>query len=73
VIELNGVTAEPTDIYDPNRTLSSAYAALFDQWRRVFEIGHANLQRGHGGASTGRLLHLGLAHLTDTRAFPVSS
>ena len=36
VIELNGVTAEPTDIYDPGRTLMSAYAALFDQWRRVF-------------------------------------
>ena len=73
VIELNGVTAEPTDIYDPNRTLWSAYAALFDQWRRVFEIGHANLQRGYGGASALRLLQLGLMHLTDGRAFPVSS
>jgi hypothetical protein len=73
IIELNGVTAEPTDIYDPNRTVWSAYAALFDQWRRVFEIGHANLQRGHGGASVFRLLQLGLAHLADSRAFPVSS
>lgn len=73
VIELNGVTAEPTDIYDPNRSLASAYAALFDQWRRVFEIGAANLQKGHAGASGWRLLQLGLAHLTDGRGFPVSS
>ena len=73
VIELNGVTAEPTDIYDPGRTVWSAYAALFDQWHRVFEIGQANLRRGHGGASAFRLLQLGLAHLADRRAFPVSS
>jgi hypothetical protein len=73
VIELNGVTAEPTDIYDPNRTVWSAYAALFDQWRRVFEIGAANLRQGHHGASPIRLLQLALAHLRDGRAFPVSS
>lgn len=73
VIELNGVTAEPTDIYDPARSVRSAYAALFDQWRRVFEIGHANLRRGHEGASAWRLLRLGLSHLADHRAFPVSS
>ena len=73
VIELNGVTAEPTDIYDPNRSLTSAYAALFDQWRRVFEIGAANLRRGHRGASTLQLLQLGFTHFTASRAFPVSS
>jgi hypothetical protein len=73
VIELNGVAAEPTDIYDPDRSLVSAYAALFDQWRRVFEIGRANLERGHDGASAMRLLQLALRHLTDQRAFPVSS
>lgn len=73
VIELNGVTAEPTDIYDPNRTVVSAYAALFDQWRRVFEIGAANRRRGHVGSSAWRLLQIGLTHLTDGRAFPTSS
>lgn len=73
IIELNGVTAEPTDIYDPGRTVTSAYAALFDQWRRVFEIGAANLRGGHQGASLFRLIKLALAHVTDTRVFPVSS
>jgi hypothetical protein len=73
IVELNGVTAEPTDIYDPDRPIASAYAALFDQWRRVFEIGDANRRRGFEGASAMRLLQLGLAHLADRRAFPVSS
>lgn len=73
VIELNGVTAEPTDIYDPRRTLAGAYATMFDQWRRVFEIGRANLARGHAGASVPRLVRLALSHLSDGRVFPVSS
>ncbi|HEX8027098.1 MAG TPA: hypothetical protein VF491_01485 [Vicinamibacterales bacterium] len=73
IIELNGVAAEPTDIYDPDRSVASAYAALFDQWRRVFEIGAANMRRGHRGASGWQLLRLALAHLTDARVFPVSS
>lgn len=73
IVELNGVTAEPTDIYDPSRSVLSAYAAMFDQWRRVFEIGAANLRRGHRGASAFRLAQLGLLHLGDRRAFPVSS
>jgi hypothetical protein len=73
VVELNGVTAEPTDIYDPQRSLRSAYAALFDQWRRIFEIGSANLRRGHAGASAFELARLGISHLVDARAFPPSS
>jgi hypothetical protein len=73
IIELNGVTAEPTDVYDPRRTLLSSYRALFEQWRLVFEIGAANLARGHRGASASRLLRLGWAHLRDPRVFPASS
>jgi hypothetical protein len=73
IIELNGVTAEPTDIYDPSRSLASAYGALFDQWRRIFEIGAANLRKGHDGATAMRLLRLGVAHWSDGRSFPISS
>ena len=69
----NGVTAEPTDIYDPGRSLVSAYTALFDQWRRIFEIGAANMRRGTSGATAMRLLKVGLAHLHDRRSFPISS
>jgi membrane protein DedA with SNARE-associated domain/pimeloyl-ACP methyl ester carboxylesterase len=47
VVELNGVTSEATNIYDPKNTLLDAYRVLFRQWRLAFEIGFANRARGH--------------------------
>jgi membrane protein DedA with SNARE-associated domain len=46
VIELNGVTSEATSIYDPRYGLLDAYRLLFRQWRRAFEIGARNIERG---------------------------
>jgi hypothetical protein len=46
VIELNGVSAEATHIYDPAVSLIEAYRVMFRQWRIAFEIGAANRQRG---------------------------
>ena len=46
VIELNGVTSEPTHIYDPAVSLFEAYAALFRQWSLAFEIGAENAKLG---------------------------
>lgn len=46
VIELNGVSSEATDIYDPRNTLRSAYAKLFHQWELAFRIGAANRAAG---------------------------
>ncbi len=46
VIELNGVTAEPTHIYDPAVSIWDAYRVLFTQWRLAFEIGAANRDAG---------------------------
>lgn len=46
IIELNGVTSESTNIYDPKYSLSEAYRILFSQWRIAFEIGAANCDRG---------------------------
>jgi hypothetical protein len=46
VIELNGVSAEPTHIYDPAVTLCQAYAAMRAQWRMAFEIGAMNRAQG---------------------------
>jgi membrane protein DedA with SNARE-associated domain len=46
VLELNGVTSEPTHIYDPANSVSTAYRVLFEQWRVAFEIGAANVARG---------------------------
>jgi hypothetical protein len=72
IVELNGVTAESTNIYDPAWSLLDAYRTLFAQWRLVFRIGAANLQRGESGVSLRRIAALAWAHLTDRRSFPIS-
>jgi hypothetical protein len=46
VLELNGVSSEPTHMYDPRHSLWAGYRALFDQWRRCFAIGAENRARG---------------------------
>ena len=46
IIELNGVTSESTNIYDPRYSLIDAYRILFRQWRIAFEIGTENIKLG---------------------------
>lgn len=46
VIELNGVTSESTNIYDPGNGLFNAYAVLFRQWRIAFKVGDRNRRLG---------------------------
>ncbi len=46
VLELNGVTSEATNIYDPKNSILVAYKILFNQWRIAFEIGAMNRERG---------------------------
>jgi hypothetical protein len=69
IVELNGVTAESTNIYDPSRSLVAAYRTLFEQWHMVFGIGAANLERGEGWVSLRRIVSLVWSHLTDRRSF----
>ena len=63
IIELNGATAESTNIYDPSRTLLEAYRVLFRQWALVFAIGVANRARGTRPTSLRRLVTLIARHL----------
>ncbi len=46
VIELNGVTSEATNIYDPRHSVWHAYRVLCEQWRIAFAIGAQNRARG---------------------------
>ncbi|MEW6321118.1 MAG: carboxylate--amine ligase [Acidobacteriota bacterium] len=71
IIELNGVSAESTNIYDPSRSVIDAWRTLFEQWQIIFAIGAENRRRGSRPA-TGRLWRLVWEHLTDRRTFPVS-
>ncbi len=58
IIELNGVTSESTNIYDPRYTLTDAYRILFRQWRIAFEVGLANIASGAEPVSVGELIRL---------------
>jgi membrane protein DedA with SNARE-associated domain len=57
-IELNGVTSESTNIYDPRYNLIDAYRILFRQWRLAFEIGKINRDRGDRPLSIRELARL---------------
>jgi pimeloyl-ACP methyl ester carboxylesterase/membrane protein DedA with SNARE-associated domain len=67
VVELNGATAEATNIYDPNNGIGSAYRTLFTQWRLLFEIAAANVERGARPATLGELWQLVRRHREATR------
>jgi hypothetical protein len=72
IVELNGATAESTNIYDPRATLWNAYRTLFRQWSIVFAIGAENRVRGVQPTSSSRLFRLVAAHLATRPAFGVS-
>ncbi len=58
ILELNGVTSEPTHIYDPAATVWSAWRTLAATWSLVFAIGHAQRRRGVPVASAGEIVRL---------------
>ncbi len=60
IIELNGVTSESTNIYDPRYSLRDAYRILFRQWKLAFSIGAANHARGVPITRFSDLIRLGL-------------
>lgn len=72
IVELNGVSAEPTHIYDPNGSLLGAWRALCRHWSLVFAIGAANRRTGASSPSSGRLVWTACAHLAARPALPVA-
>jgi hypothetical protein len=72
IVELNGATAESTNIYDPDGSLVGAYRQLFKQWSLVFGIGAANRASGVEPASAARLIQLLRQHLGTSPAFSTS-
>jgi membrane protein DedA with SNARE-associated domain len=72
IVELNGVTSESTDIYDPAGTLLHAYQQLFRQWSLIFAIGAANRSQGAPVSSARRLLALVRAYLTTPMPCAIS-
>lgn len=67
IVELNGVTSESTNIYDPSRSLLSAYQTLFQQWSLLFHIGDANRRLGQQPTPLWTLVTLIWSHLRSNR------
>ena len=63
IIELNGLTSESTNMYDPKHGLFFAYRTLFNQWKIAFEIGKENRNRGAHGSRLAEVLRLILDYL----------
>lgn len=68
VIELNGITSESTNLYDPTWSLWRAYRVLFKQWRLLFQIGAANRARGEQPSSYQKLLSDVITYYRNPRA-----
>ncbi len=62
VIELNGITSEPTHIYDPKHGPMFGWRALANQWKHAYAIGAHNLQHGAPGMGLWALLRLWRKH-----------
>lgn len=68
IIELNGATSESTNIYDPARSVFSAWGILFRQWSLLFRIAAANRRRGQRPSRPMELLREIRGHYRDRRA-----
>jgi membrane protein DedA with SNARE-associated domain len=58
VLELNGVSAEASSIYDPRKGLGDAYRTLGERWRSLFAIAAANVALGARPATAADLWRL---------------
>jgi membrane protein DedA with SNARE-associated domain len=56
ILELNGVTSESTNIYDPSWSVWRAYCTLFRQWAIAFRIGSMNRDNKHAYEPVAALL-----------------
>jgi membrane protein DedA with SNARE-associated domain len=72
IVELNGVTSESTNIYDPSWSLLRAYRTLFRQWSLLYRIGHANRQQGHASTGILELLWLVFNYYRGLRVDPLA-
>lgn len=72
IVELNGATAESTNIFDPARSLWFMYGTLFRQWILLYQIGYENRKRGVPVPSVWELLGDLWRYRKEQRASPIS-
>jgi len=72
VVELNGVTSESTNVYDPSYGLLRAWRTLGRQWSLAYRIGALNRRRGHRPSSLAALVRAARRHYATLPADRVS-
>ncbi len=72
IVELNGVTSEATNLYDPGRGLYAAYRTLYRQWGLLFRIGAANRAAGAPVTPHREIVRMVWRHLRAAGPDPVS-
>ncbi len=48
IVELNGLTSEPTNLYDPDRSISWAWDMLLGYWKHAAVLSDARIAHGSG-------------------------
>jgi hypothetical protein len=66
ILELNGVSAESVNVYDPKLSLREAYRTLYLQWRVAFEIGARNRAAGFRPTPLVKLIAMVREHWAET-------
>ncbi len=56
IVELNGLSSESTNIYDPEHSLWFAYKTMVQVYDLMFRIGRANVDRGFEPSSARRII-----------------
>ncbi len=53
IVELNGMTSEPTNLYDPDRSIFWAWRMLLGYWKHVEQLAQARLETNTGAPTDG--------------------
>lgn len=72
IVELNGTTSEPTNMYDPDRSVVWAWGVLARQWGRIFALGAWRRRAGRPTVSFGELWRAWRGHAAGVRGSAVS-
>ena len=72
ILELNGVSGEPTSAYDASKTIKHAFALLFRHWELAFAIGAENRKRGCRPDSPLLILREWLSYRRTSRCHPIA-
>lgn len=72
IVELNGVTSESTNVYDPSWSLWRAYRTLCRQWAIAYRIGFLNWRQGTRPTAITELVPMLFAFYTTRQVNPLA-